>query len=285
MKRLILIIFLFPLYALACSCDPPPVALEFLTSEHVFWGTVVEKEYAADSLTYTVTFQIEKHYKQNKENPKKLTFTEPAEGRITGSYTSCDYSVNKGEKWLVYTYMNKGELVFSYNCSNSRFYSSFDAIPKQELAVIEAGKRIDLDKIIFESSTSRLWNMKAYKGPKPILPLDTLLAQIAKKYYDSIPDTHFENIIISINTKGEISTVAVHRKVKNFEIKRVYDVSYPAYTSIDSLDTELQKEIMEKLNKVQTWEPATFMGRKVNSQVHLQVYFRKNRAPYSSRIL
>ncbi|GHA79108.1 hypothetical protein [Pontibacter akesuensis] len=284
MKYLLVVIFLFPLYTLANSCDPPLVALEFLTSKYVFWGTVVKKEYAEDSSTYKVTLQVEKHLKTIEDNPKTFTFTKKAEGSYTGISSSFEFHMDKGEKWLVCANYYKGELVFSYYCSNSKPYTSMDAIPKQELEILEAGESIDLDKIVFESMTSRLSTLKEYKGPEPITPLDSLLALVDKKYYDTIPDNHFENIIVSINTKGEISTVAVHRKVKNFKIKEVYGVMYPAYTPIDSLDTELQKEIMSKLNMGKKWKPATFMGRKVNSQVHLQVYFKPGKAPYSSPV-
>ncbi|WP_276498871.1 hypothetical protein [Pontibacter litorisediminis] len=284
MKHLLLIFFLFPFCSLACSCDPPPVALEFLKSKYVSYGSVIEKEYTADSLTYTVTLKIDKHFKENKENPQTLTFTEAAEGSITGHYTSCDYSINIGENWLIYAYDYKGKLTFSYYCSNSKSYNSIDDIRQYELEIIEAGNKIDLDKIVFESMTGRLGSLQEYKPPKPKVPLDTLLTHADSELYSSLEDSHFENFIINIDTKGNITITAVHRRHKHFEIKRVYDVSYPAYTPIDSLNTKLQNEIVKAIMKGKLWKPAEFMGRKVNSQVHLQVYFKKNEKPYTSPI-
>lgn len=285
MKYALITFLLLPLYSLACSCDPPPVALEFLQSKYVIWGSVIEKEYAPDSLSYAVTLKIDKHFKVNKEKPQKLTFTQNAEGRHTGNYTSCDFSVNEGENWLVYAYEYQGELTFSYFCSNSKPYSSFDNIRKEELEILNLGNSIDLNKIVFErTAIGNIAYAKEYQKPEPKVPLDTLLAQVDSELYSGLDDSHFENFIISIDTKGKISVVAVHRRQKNFEIKRVYDVMYPAYTSIDSLNTKLQNEIIRTLGKGKRWQPAEFMGKKVNSQVHLQVYFRKDKKPYSSQI-
>jgi hypothetical protein len=283
MKYAIIVFLLLPLYAFACSCDPPPAALEFLKSKYVVWGSVIKKEYAADSLTYAVTLKIDKHFKTNKGKPQKLTFTQTAEGRYTGNYTSCDFSVNEGESWLVYAYENKGALTFGYFCSNSKPYSSYDNIRKEEMEILSLGNSIDLDKIIFERTSIRnLAYSEEYQKPEPKIPLDTLLAQVDRELYHDLEDSHFENFIINIDKKGMVNIVAVHRRQKNFEIKRVYDVMYPAYTSIDSLNTNLQNEIIKAIMKGKRWEPAEFMGKKVNSQVHLQVYFRKSNKPYYS---
>lgn len=284
MKYLILIFLLFPLCCLACTCDPPPVALEFLKSKYVFYGSVIDKKYAADSLTYTVTLKIDKHFKENKESLKTLTFTEPAEGSITGTYTSCDYSVNVGENWLVYAYDYKGKLAFSYNCSNSKPYNSFNDIRQYERKIIETGNNINLNKIVFERMIGQLESLQEYKSPMPKVPLDSLLARVNSKYYDSIDESHFENFIIAVDPTGKITVTVVHRSRKNFEIKRVYDVCYPAYTSIDSLNTALQNAIAQEIKRAEYWEPATFMGKMVNSQVHVQVYFRKNKKPFASPI-
>lgn len=285
MKYALITFLLLPLYSFACSCDPPPVALEFLESKYVVWGSVINKEYAADSLTYAVTLKIDNHFKVNKEKPKKLTFTQRAEGRYTGNYTSCDFSVNEGESWLVYAYEYKGELTFSYFCSNSKPYSSFENIRKEELEILNLGDSIDLDKIIFErTAIGNIAYSEEYQKPEPKVPLDTLLAQVDSKLYSGLDDSHFENFIINIDTKGKIRIVAVHRKQKNFEIKRVYDVMYPAYTSIDSLNSNLQNEIIKTIKKGKMWKQAEFMGKKVNSQVQLQVYFKKNKKPYASPV-
>lgn len=284
MKQLLLALLLFPFYTIACSCDPPPVALEFLRAKYIFWGSVIEKEYAADSLTYTATFKVDKSFKENKENSQILTFTMAAEGEFTGSYSSCDFNVNKGENWLIYAYDYKGKLTFSYYCSNSKPYRSFTDVRKEELEIIEAGDRIDVNKIIFESTASRLWSMKEYEAPEPKIPFDSLLAQLDSKYYSGLGKADFENFIINVDTKGKLTVVAVHRKHKNWEIKRIYGVSYSVYTSLDSLNTTLQNEMIRKIKKSKTWKPATFMGRAVNSQVHLQVYFEKDKKPQASRL-
>jgi len=285
MKRFLLLFLLFPLHSFACSCDQLPVALEFLTAKYVFWGSVIGKEYAKDFRTYTVTLRVNKHFKENKQNPQVLTFTEEAEGSITGHYTSCDFSVNKGENWLVYAYDYNGKLTFSYYCSNSKPYGTLADVRKQELEILEAGNKINVHRIVFERNSSNVGYSKEYQRPEPKVPLDTLLAQLDSKDYESLDDSHFENFIISINSKGKITKVLVlRRRTKNWEIKEVYGVVYAEYTPVDSLNTELQNEIIREIKKGKSWQPATFMGRKVNSQIYIQVYFKRNRKPYASDI-
>ena len=284
MKHLLLVFFLLPLYASACMCDPPPVALEFLKSKYIFYGTVIDKQYSADSLTYTVTFKIDKHFKKNKKNPETLSFKLTAEGEFTGQYTSCDFHVDKGENWLVYANQYNGELTFSFYCSNSSPYSSLDDVSQEKLEILENGHKIDLNKIIFTIFASRVLRLEDYSPPKPTLSLDTLLARIDKKHYENIDESHFENFVINVDSKGKVKITAVHRKLKHFEMKKVYDVIYPEYTSLDSLNTELQNAIIREMKKGKNWEPATFLGNKVNSQVLLNVYFRNNR-PTASQIM
>jgi hypothetical protein len=64
-KTIFLVIFIFSFFKMnACSCETPKPIIEFESSEFVFEGKVISKVYAKDSLTYTVTFDIKKHYKK-----------------------------------------------------------------------------------------------------------------------------------------------------------------------------------------------------------------------------
>ena len=103
-KTIFLVVLIFSFFKTnACSCDIPKPILEFESAEYVFEGKVISKIYAKDSLTYTVTFDITKHYK-NSDYPKTLELKFKSEEKYTGEWTSCDWNVNKNENWLVYAY-------------------------------------------------------------------------------------------------------------------------------------------------------------------------------------
>ena len=109
MKKLILTIFasLISVLSFACDCIDINPILEFYSSEYVFEGKIISKVYAKDSLTYKVTFDIYKHYK-NGDSPKILDFDVTTEGKYTGQWNSCEWSAEKNENWLVYAYLAVG---------------------------------------------------------------------------------------------------------------------------------------------------------------------------------
>lgn len=64
-KTIFLVICIFSFFKTnACDCETPKPIVEFISSEYVFEGKVISKVYAKDSLTFTVTFDITKHYKK-----------------------------------------------------------------------------------------------------------------------------------------------------------------------------------------------------------------------------
>lgn len=104
----------------ACDCQTPNSLLEFYEAEYVFEGTITSKIYAKDLQTYTVTFDISKHYK-NGAKPETLNFILKSEEKYTNESSSCDWSVGVNEEWLVYAHLGNGELLhFDGICSNSR---------------------------------------------------------------------------------------------------------------------------------------------------------------------
>jgi hypothetical protein len=122
MKKRVLTLFILLLITKitnACDCSPPNVFLEFYSSKYVFYGEVISKTYPKDSLTYTFTFKVEKHFKDGNQ-PKTLSFTWPSESKYRDNVESnCDYGVNIGEKLLVFAQEKKDKLNFGLNCSNS----------------------------------------------------------------------------------------------------------------------------------------------------------------------
>ena len=117
-KTFFLILFLsFSLNAFSnnCSCDTPKLALEFLSSKHVFLGTVIEKTYSKDKSSFKIIFEITEHFKEGK-NPKTLEF----KFQNSKDVSSCDWEINLNDRWLVFTENINGKLSFHGICSNSR---------------------------------------------------------------------------------------------------------------------------------------------------------------------
>ena len=75
MKKRILTILTILISALtfACTCDEINPIIEYYSSEYVFEGKIISKVYAKDSLTYRVSFDISKHY---KNIPYNYTYNE-----------------------------------------------------------------------------------------------------------------------------------------------------------------------------------------------------------------
>ncbi|WP_407557720.1 hypothetical protein [Winogradskyella sp. 4-2091] len=168
MKKRILTILTILISAItfACGCGIPKPILEFESAEYVFEGKVISKIYANDSLTYTVTFKISKHYKKG-DNPATIEFTFKSEGKYTGEWTSCDWSVNKEEFWLVYADLWKEKLTFGYFCSNSKPLDR-KTISEKEQNVLNNGNSFKLENYIYQSETE-------FNFTKPISNIDSIL--------------------------------------------------------------------------------------------------------------
>ncbi|MCX7549889.1 hypothetical protein OS191_03410 [Xanthomarina sp. F2636L] len=149
--------------------------MEFYTAEYVFEGKAVSKIYASDSLTYTITFDISKHYK-NGDNLKTLEFTLKSEGKYTGVFTSCDWNVKKNENWLIYAHFRNDKLTFGFHCTNSR---SIDkrTISEKEQRVLDNGDSFKLEKYIY-------FVEKDFNYPQPITNTDSILKLGKIKNYE-----------------------------------------------------------------------------------------------------
>ena len=201
MKSLILWVFtlLCSVKAFACDCSTPKPAIAFYYSEYVFEGIVASKTYASDSLTYTVTFDILKHYKHG-DSPKQLSFTLKSEGKYQGEFTSCDWNVNKNEKWLIYAYRYQEKLVFVYMCGNSKPIGP-TGIFQAEQQVLDNGNDFDPSKYIF---TSFDWINTQ--------PQSNAVDSLLKKYRYTKHTPNRVNIMVEIDEKGRLISAASTRK-------------------------------------------------------------------------
>lgn len=279
MKKLLIAFLLFPMYSFACSCEVPPVAIDFLRSDYVFLGSVIEKKYVKDSSTYTVTFKVQKHFKKSAANPQTVKISVASEGEITGLYSSCDYRVQKGEKWLVYAVKNKGQFTLNYFCSNSKRYNHLHDLDNQEMNLLEAGNEIDLNQITFRKSSigSAYTN---YNGPKPKISLDRLLAQLKYDDYPGIESDHVERLIIGLDTAGRVNHIKVlPEKAIEYTTGKIYDIRFLKYKGVEVL-SPLQKNLVRFIEQDTEWMPATFMGKPVNSELFLQLSFSSNKQPF-----
>ncbi len=223
----------------ACSCETPKPAIEFYQSDYVFEGKVIKKVYASDSLTYTVTFEIRKHYKHG-ENPELLNFKLNSEGEITGQFTSCDWNVEKGELWLVYARKNRGQNTFSYYCSNSKIINERN-IPFEEQKVLNNGNELNLYKY-----------RHSFNNPKLLVNIDSILESYRNKRF--IPSS-FAPIIIDVDNEGELTEANLfpRNNYKKEIVDTIFDLNL-IKNKHESPTSEFQKLALEIARKLDRWE-------------------------------
>lgn len=247
----------------ACSCDIPKPILEFKSAEFVFEGKVISKIYAKDSLTYNVIFEISKHYKDGVK-PKTMEFTLRSEGKYTGVLTSCDWNVNKGEKWLIYVYYRDEKLTFSYYCSNSKHLDR-RTITKNEQKVLDNGNSFKLENYIYQ-------NEPEFNYTKPISNIDSILKIAKIKEYER-PYTWLK---LFIDKKGNLNYVTTGA---NYQLKTdsIFNLPTEFKIILRKPITKFEKEAIELVKKITKWEIKRH--KKTNIPVpyirHLTIQFDK----------
>lgn len=242
--RIILISFLIvTIKSIACSCDTPKPAIEFYESKYVFEGEVIDKVYASDSLTNTITFKISRHYK-NGDNPKQIKFQLNSKAEVTGLYSSCYWTANKGEKWLVYAKEIDGELKFNFYCSNSKPLGRLK-ISSTEQKVLNNGNNLDLTKYRYNHSGD------------PITNIDSLEKLYEKYKFDP---SNFAFITVDVKENGRLERANLApRSKRNFEIidtifgmNKLKNVSQKPKSDFEEIAVEIA-------NKIETWEKYYFL--------------------------
>jgi hypothetical protein len=242
MKKITATLILTLIFAktFACSCVVPKPILEFYSAEYVFEGKAISKIYASDSLTYTITFDISKHYK-NGDNPKTLEFTLKSEGKYTGVFTSCDWNVKKDENWLVYARFRNDKLTFGFHCSNSRPIDK-RIISKKEQRVLENGNSFKLENYIY-------FLEKDFNYPEPITNIDSILKLGKIKNYKK-PHSFLK---LLIDKNGNLIYATTNRGYKT-DIDSIFNL--PTKFEVSTLKplTEFQKDAIELVSKISKWE-------------------------------
>ena len=136
MKRLMFIgflslvfLFLSAVNSLACRCMLPektPSDNEFAKiAERQFENAIAIFSGEVIALSETeVTFKLEKVWKGNIKDEYKMSTGVRYIDEKTTSFSSCDYTFGKAEKYLVFAFKTEHNDVQTYNCSLTQFYKT-----------------------------------------------------------------------------------------------------------------------------------------------------------------
>lgn len=241
MKKQILTILTLLISALtiACTCDQITPIIEFYSSEYVFEGKIISKIYAKDSLTYRITFDISKHYK-NGDFPKTLEFDLLAYGEDSGG-ASCDWSAKKNQNWLVYAHRYKDNFAFSPVCSNSKVIDN-EPIELREQKVLDNGNSFKIENYIFEHEIG-------FNYCKNITNIEPIMANGKVRDYKS-PITLLN---VFIDSDGNLKSITRQR-----ELLRKKDSVFNLILEIGDANkrpiTAFEKDAIELISQVKRWE-------------------------------
>jgi len=267
-RFLVFFVFLFiTKLSNACVCDVPNIFLEFYASKYVFYGEIISKTYPKDSLTYTFTFKIEKHFKDG-DRPENLTFTWPSEPKYRDKvYSDCDYEVNIGDKLLVFAQNKNGKLNFGLNCSNSskglslRSPESLKNAPRFKVL----NYHLNFDYYFFNQT-------------KPITNIDSIMTPFKSNKYSNIKEGVI--IMFDVDTNGLVSKSNIW-VTNGFELNKIdslvgtFDIINKEYRLPEN---NLEKDALDISKKIKKWQIMRFKqgGMAVNSRQYLMFSVDKN---------
>jgi len=272
-KLTLILLLLLSFYKMnACSCDTPKPIIELQSAQYVFEGKVISKIYSSDSLNYTIKFKILKHYK-NGDKPQFLEFTFPAEERYTGEWTSCDWSIDVNENWLVYTKYWKDKLKFGYFCTNSKPLNS-RIISQNEQQILDNANEFSIDKYILNDFDG------FFTQSKPEKDLDLILEKYHNKDYGNKNKAH---IVVDIDKNGNLLAANVYsleemRPKNNLIIDTIFRLNKPPNIESNKVKTEFEKDILNIVRTLKKWDIICIDDTEiaVNKRLVLQFYKKEN---------
>ncbi len=273
---LISLLFFFSIFKIcACDCDTPKSIVEYQVAKYVFEGKAISKKYAKDSLSYTITFKILKHYKRD-DNPKTLTFTLKSEGNYSGVWTSCDWRVEKNQKWLVYANEKGNSLTFNYFCSNSRPIEK-TPISTREQKILDNAKHFEVEKYTFNQIDGRFTNAR------PKANLDSLLSKYKNKKYGESYKENRADVMVDIDKNGNLIAANLldrkHQKIENLVIiDSLFDLNKTENSEERETATAFEEDIEGVVKQLKNWEITFIKGTKipVKFRKYLQFYKKPN---------
>ena len=253
MKKLVflLVFILLSKISYACDCEGTNPIMDFYSSVYVFEGKIVSKIYSENKLTYKITFEISKHYKKG-DAPHTLEFELESESDYTGIWTSCDWSANLNEEWIVYAYMYKDRLVFSGICSNSRVLNSrgnHNPTQLREQKLLNNANSFNIEGYIYEDEIG-------FNYCENRTPIDSILLNGTVKDYTDHKTINNKKITILaflIDTDGNL--VSVH-PLHGITKKR--DSLFQLITSVENSNnislTEFEEDAIQLMSQVKKWD-------------------------------
>lgn len=259
----------------ACSCDVPNSIIEFQSAEYVFEGKVISKIYSSDSLNYTVKFKILKHYKSGNE-PRFLEFNFKSEEKYTGEWSSCDWSIDNNEKWLVYAKYWNDNLTFGYYCSNSKPLNSRNISQSEQLKLNNANEFL-IDKYILTDLDG------SFTKSKPQKDLDLILKKYYNKDYGQNYNKNRADIVVDIDTDGNLMAANVRsfehtNPENNIILDTIFQLNRPPNIETKKSKTEFEKDVLNIVKTLKKWEIICIDGTEipVNKRIFLQFYKKNN---------
>jgi hypothetical protein len=271
MMKKILVFFIFlsiTQLTNACVCNVPNMFLEFYASKYVFYGEIISKTYPKDSLTYTFTFKIEKHFKDG-DQPQTLSFTWPSEPRYRDNvYTSCDYDVNIGNKLLVFANDKNGKLNFGLNCSNS----TFNGLSISDVAKLTHANQFNILNYHIN------FNYILFNDTHPITNIDSLIKPYKNKNYEDIKEGVI--IMLDVDTNGNVTksnfwgTTASQFNNSDSNVS-LYDIINKEYRKPVN---DFEIDALDIAKSIKKWEVMRFKNGNspVNSRQYISFSIDKN---------
>jgi len=107
---------------LACSCADPSQRKKFRTADYVFLGTAVRiTDSHVQDFAYAVPFNVEKQWKGSTLNEPLINFTFDSPGMCG------DLHLAEGQRFLIYAYRQKQDLISYTDCGPNRQAQYADA--------------------------------------------------------------------------------------------------------------------------------------------------------------
>lgn len=271
--KLVLSFLLLTKIAIACTCDQPNIYLEYYSSKYVFEGEVISKTYSKDSLSYTFTIKINKHYKDG-DKPENLSFTWPSEPRYSGNYDECGGGhVILGENYLAFVILRNDKLIFSLNCSNST-YLPLGKFTKESL---ERAKLFNPLKYHFNYDGGFIF---IGKPPFSLTNIDSLIKPYKEKRYLKENNQLATIIMFDVDTKGNV-TEANFYAIKDIE----YESNGSSFNFFNIVNkkyrgprNDYEADALAIAKKIKKWEVMRFRSdnKPVNARHYITFSIDKN---------
>ncbi|WP_224490889.1 hypothetical protein [Robertkochia flava] len=276
MKHLLLICLLLILSqheVRACQCDVPKKALEFIMAPDVFLAKAVSKNYTEDKQQYTIRFEVIRHFKK-EPHKKYYEFTLASEGEYTGAFDSCDWNVEVGEVWVIYTYFREEALRFGYNCSNSRPIGDITGHLEEDR--LTAGfENFDLSDFILSAPLDG-----RFEPSQPEMDIDSLLSTYYQKNYGESYAENIAYVVADIDTTGTVLGITYwdpQDKSPQLNLDLLYGLN--RYHPIEEKEprTEFGRDVIRELKKIETWDPVCIEGTSIPVRYRNFMQFHKKK--------